>query len=198
MWEHAAPAGPEWHASYKGVTVDAEGTIYVVGAGQHTGDPTWRLLLEALAMDGTPLWQVEAASPVHMRVEPSGIVVTSGGMLVVAGAESHENTGFTDDPGLAAFDTTGALLWWKTWPAPELWNTSVGRIAALPNFGGVVVAWGHSQEDIRRTRVARYDTEGEVLWEIESDSQTHPLDAALGPDKVFYVLEGRSVRSYLP
>ncbi|MDC0666855.1 PQQ-binding-like beta-propeller repeat protein [Nannocystis radixulma] len=203
VWEHAGPAGPEWQAGYKGVAIDTDETIYAVGAGQHMGDPKWLLLVEAFTADGTQLWQTEAASPVNLRVAPSGIVVTDEGMLLVAGAESDSNGLFTDDPGLAAFDTTGAPLWWKTWSAPMFWNTSGGHIAALPG-GGALVAWGHSQEDMNRTRVARYDAEGETLWELESDSATHPLDAvlgpdeALGPDTVFYVLEGRSVRPYRP
>lgn len=197
QWEHAAPASPEWHAWYKGVAIDPDGTIYVVGAGQHMDEPTRPLLLEALAEDGAPLWQIEAASPIHKRAEPSGIVVTVDGMLVVAGTESDTSVEFSGEPGLIAFDKTGANLWWRNLPAPMFWTTWAGWIAAAPG-GGVLVAWGTSQEDISRTRIARYNGDGEALWEIESDSQAGPRDAGLGPEEVFYVLEGSSVRPYLP
>ncbi|WP_434417130.1 hypothetical protein [Nannocystis pusilla] len=88
QWEHAAPAGPESHFGYAGVTVDASGTIYAVGHGQHMGDPKWRLLLAALAGDGAPLWQTEMPAPMKLRVRPTGIVVTDDEMLLVVETES--------------------------------------------------------------------------------------------------------------
>jgi cysteine-rich repeat protein len=197
VWEHPAPAGPDSQVSYKAVAVDADGTFYVAGSSQHMGDAQWRLLLAALAGDGTPQWQTETPARLHLRVAPSGIVVTEEGTLMVAAIESDSSLEFGGEPGLAAFDPAGGLLLWKTLESPQFWNTWAGRIAAAPG-GGALVAWGMSQEDISRTLVARYDEDGEALWEIESDSQTGPRDAGLGPDERFYVLEGESVRPYLP
>ncbi|PCC67955.1 Myxococcus cysteine-rich repeat-containing protein [Nannocystis exedens] len=197
QWEHAAPAGPEWHVGYRAVAIDPSGTIYVAGISQHMGDAKRRLLLAALAGDGTPQWQTETPAPLHLRVAPSGIVVTEDGTLLVAETESDTDVEFAGEPGLVAFDAAGGLLWWKTLSSPQFWNTWAGRIAAAPG-GGALVAWGMSQEDISRTLVARYDEDGEALWEIVSDSQTGPRDAGLGADGRFYVLEGGSVRPYLP
>jgi cysteine-rich repeat protein len=197
VWEHAAPASPEWLVRYSGVTVAGDGTIYVAGFGRPMGDGPRRLVVEALAADGTPLWQTEEPSPAHGNLATSGIGLTAEGVLIVAMAEEDGSLLTGGDPALAGLDTDGALLWWQSWQLPSQWEVAGGLVVAAPG-GGALVAWDEGQEDIARTRVTRFNADGDTMWELQSDGQETPRDAALGPDDLLYVLEGREVRPYLP
>lgn len=196
LWQHAAPTADEWRLWYTGITVDSDGSIYATGHGGPADGSFKHLVLESFSADGAALWQVELPSAKYPQATPSGITITSQGALVVAITQGADGWA-GEESALAAFDTTGALLWWRDLPTKKNWYPYAGPIVAAPN-GGVFVVWSDSiNEDDVHDRVARYGANGEQLWAIDPASR-YAVDAAFGPDGLLYVLQDQEVRRYVP
>lgn len=196
LWEHAAPIADEWRSIYTGVVVDDGGTIYATGYGEPADGSFHHLILESFSGDGAPLWQVALPAPGgYAHVVPSkSLALTTQGALVVAMKQVDQ--GNLLESALAAFDTSGALLWWRDQPKAHYYETPE-LIVAAPN-GGVFVGWSHGDgEDQGHGRLARYSAAGEVLWSIDPAGD-YLHDAAFGPDDLLYVLQGQEVHRYVP
>lgn len=196
LWEHAAPIADEWRLVYTGVVVDDGGTVYATGHGGPADRSFHHLVLGSFSGDGAPLWQVELPAPrgyVHVIPSNSLALTTQGALVVALGL--NDQMGPAQGSALAAFDTTGALLWWRDQPMTHAYENSQVIVAA-PN-GGVVVGWSHSNEDQSHGRLARYSAAGEVLWSIDP-SGDYLRDVAFGPDDLLYVLQNQEVHRYAP
>lgn len=196
LWKDEALQGPAQATTYAGAAVDAAGKVYV--AGTRSGPGFHHLIVRSFAAEGGLLWEEQAASPLAPVFQPSDLVLTGDDVLVVAMAQFDEQKAPLDALGLAAFDTTGQSLWWKSWTASKPGAAQPHRLVAVDD-GGVYVAGGMAMggEPIA-TLVARFDAEGEKVWANVVEGGDPGLDALLGVDDLLYVLMPHEIGAFLP
>jgi uncharacterized delta-60 repeat protein len=156
----ATYGGPSHH-DFADIDVDSTGNIYVAGGTKSYGVGGNDVLLQKRDSSGTILWEKTYGGAVddfcwEMQVD-------SGGNIYLEGYTNSSGAG-DDDELLLKLDTSGNILWQKTWGTAYM---DLPSGLALDNFGNVYVTgstigFGPGDED---TFLLKYDADGSLLWQ---------------------------------
>lgn len=106
-----APGEPAWSRfdtadSARGVAIDGEGNIVVVGGGMDF--PTSSTWLRKLAPDGSELWSTAPSSGAASGEQALALAIDSRDRIVLVG---YGDAGLSEDPWIAKLDPDGQPLW---------------------------------------------------------------------------------------
>jgi cysteine-rich repeat protein len=200
VWEREEPPQEDFYVFYSGLTLDDDGNIYVAASRRSWGNQETSVMLQALTGDGALVWTKLHAPPDTVSVYPGDLVWTPDDRLV-AGVDRRalDTYQLLDQFSLAAFDTTGAELWWQTWGVEAGSGLSVGRLIANNDGGVHALARQISAGDqkIIASLATRFDATGALVWS-QLTPGANSLDALHGPDGLLYVLSTDAVLVHLP
>lgn len=181
------PAGTErWTVpAYDCVTVDDHGRIYAAGT-RFVGDYHEYVVVHAFDANGGIRWQSEL-NVANRDTDVPRVAVTPAGTLFVV-MENREEAGERRSiASAAAFDTDGALRWWREMPLTDDADRHTPRFVVAAPRDGFFVAWEHHVESGSSSELLRYNAEGTPLYAVELSRGLQKFTR--GPDGRYYSLE---------
>lgn len=149
-----------------GVVTDSNGNLYISGATRGTpgqgGSSAWLIKYDN---QGNLLWnqQLEASG----AEDSAGIAIDNSGNLYLSGVTDGEFGDGDSDAWIAKYDTEGNLLWDRQLGSPEYDYSQVVTTDSNGNVylsGGTNGAIDGSNAGENDAWVAKYDTDGNLLW----------------------------------
>ena len=143
----------------EGVAVDRSGSIYVIGRSSSYAGHLNVLLLK-FDSNGNMLWQKTWGGTFDNFGR--GVAVDGSGNIYVTG--DTDSFGFSRDVFLLKFNSTGSLLWQKTWGGTSY---DLGEGVAVDSLGNIYVtgttwSFGAGGADIL---LLKFDTSGALVWQ---------------------------------
>lgn len=160
-WVHTW-GGSDWDAG-EAITVDASGNIYVAGYSYSFGAGNKDIVVLKYSLTGNLLWQKTWGSDDWDSCD--AITADSSGNIYVTGSSYSFRTDNRDTVLLVLkYDTTGNLLWQKTWGGD---NVDFGfGISADENENVYVTGWTESfGAGGRDVIILKYNSLGDLLWQ---------------------------------
>ena len=150
----------------RGVAIDSSGNVYTTGytfsfGPGHPGRSALTLL--KYNQTGTLIWQKIWSGSGNGTDSGSGVAVDSSGSIYVTGATTSFGAGL-DDVLLLKFDSSGSLLWQKTWGGS---GNDLGQGVALDSSGNAYVS-GFSTSfgtNIALAVLLKFSPSGNLLWQ---------------------------------
>jgi cysteine-rich repeat protein len=158
------------------VAVDAAQLVYVAGYEnvELQGNDVW---VRKLAADGAPVWTRGYNGATSGTDVVYAATLTAAGDLLVAGSHAVEGQGL--DVWLRKYDPAGTTLWTRT-HAGAAGKADNGRAIAETSDGYIYVAGDENVElEGANAWLARYDADGNLLWERK-------YNGAASLDDIFY------------
>jgi len=151
--------GSSTYEAGQGVAVDASGNSYVTGLNG-TGVPgSANIIILKFDSTGLLLWQKTWGT--SSEDQTGGVALDSTGNVYVAGYASSGAGG--QDFVLLKFDSSGGLLWQKTWGGPSedrSWSVAVDSSGSIYATGGTA-SFGAGGRDVV---LLKFDSSGTLLW----------------------------------
>lgn len=113
-WMRTFNGAANWHDQARGLALDPNGILYVVGNTPGPGSYAQVLLLAYDTRSGRLLRTVQYSSGPMASEHGASVAVDGGGNVYVAGG----TTGDGGDALVLAFDSRGTLLWHRVWDGP--------------------------------------------------------------------------------
>lgn len=173
LWlrKYAADGAVLWtqtHAGTSGLTdqgravvVDVAETVYAAGYS-HEVMADNDIVVRKHAADGSPLWTETYAGAAMKSDIASAAALTATGELVVGGATAVIDAG--NDTWLRKYDSTGAVLWTRTYDGAAGSNDATQAVAVTPD--GYIYAGGYEAAAGEGNNIwlGKYDADGNLLW----------------------------------
>ncbi len=144
----------------KGVAVDVSGNIYVTGQTTSFGAGGIDVMLLKFNSSGSLQWQKTWGG--SSGESGFGVAVDASGNIYVTGEE--KSFGFYGDVFLLKFNSTGSLLWQKTWGGNAEstgWGVAVDSSGYVYLTGGTRI-FGAGVNDIL---LLKFDSSGGIQWQ---------------------------------
>lgn len=158
-WAHTWEAGV--YGAATGVGVDSSGSACVVGYSQLPVPKHYEAVALKYSFEGELFWERTWGGPTDDFAE--AVAVDQYGSTYVAGRTASFGAG-ASDCFLLKYDSSGELLWQKTWGGPQ---NDRGYGVALDETGDLYVAgstgsYGAGKSDVL---LLKYDINGNLLWQ---------------------------------
>ena len=146
-----------------GVAVDSSGNKYVTGYTNSfgPGNPKSAVLLLKYGSSGVLLWQRIWSGSGNGSDVGSGVALDASGNIYVTGYTSSFGAG-GDDVLLLKFNSTGSLLWQKTWGGI---NSDLGIGVVLDASGNIYVSGFTGSFGSGKVVLLKFDSTGSLLWQ---------------------------------
>ena len=143
-----------------GIALDASGNVYITGTTTSYGAGYEDVLLLKYNSSGNLLWYKTWGG--YNYDYGRGIAVDGSGNAFITGSTDSYGTG-NNNVFLLKYDSSGNLLWYKTWGSSE---NAGGSGIALDSSGNIFItgstySYGAGNRD---TLVLKYDSSGSLLW----------------------------------
>ena len=147
----------------RGIAVDADDNVYVVGIVQSQGAGGFDLLIAKYNTSGTIQWQRSLGGA--STDEGYGIAVDADGNVYVSGYTSSAGGAGSVDLFLAKYNTSGTIQWQRSLGGA---NIDTGYGIAVDASGNAYVT---GSRDVGGTGVliAKYNTSGTIQWQRSLD-----------------------------
>ncbi|MFX1366712.1 MAG: SBBP repeat-containing protein, partial [Promethearchaeota archaeon] len=151
--------GGIWEGKGSGIAIDTLGNVFITGYTDSYGAGDDVLVLK-YDSDGNLLWYKTWGGSEDDTGE--GIVVDSSGSVFIIGTTYSYGVG-SHDVFLLKYDSSGNLLWDKTWGGSD---SDFGNGIAVDNSGNAFItghtySYGTGRGDIF---LSKYDSDGNLLW----------------------------------
>jgi hypothetical protein len=166
------------------VATSADGGFYVVGitdsfAVDQFGNPSARIFVVKFAADGSLAWQRAWNGTTIRGLGRPDVAVSSDGSAYVTGVTADNG----NDAVLLKFDTSGTLLWERTWGGTSSDESLAVATASDGSayIAGTATSFGPSSAGLF---VVKFDSAGNLVWERMFDDAAGNA-VAVGPDGVY-------------
>jgi PKD repeat protein len=149
------------HHDFTDIDVDSSGAIYITGGTQSFGAGGTDVIVQKMDSFGTILWEKAYGGTLNescweLQLDSVGNIYLAGDTKSFGASEG--------DSLLLKLDTSGNMLWQKTWGTPYL---DAGSGLALDGYGnvyitGYTIGFGPGDED---AFLLKYNTDGSLLWQ---------------------------------
>lgn len=147
----------------KGVALDSSGNIYVTGYTSIPGGPT--VILLKVSSAGSLIWQKTWRGQGGEYDSGDGIAVGLSGEVYVTGAACGSGScAVPDEVLLLKFNSTGSLIWQKTWGGVTV---GYGGGVALDSTGNIYVT-GQTyvyNSGYHNVLILKFDSSGGLIWQ---------------------------------
>jgi hypothetical protein len=192
LWEVHYAAAPKYRLDPRGISVDVEGNVYIVGQydrdklyeppeerdNSRLDEPDeWQADSVTIKYDtlGKEVWANRYGQAQNLMFEPSNIAVDGAGHIYVTGVAwigSYGPPKFTT----LKYDADGKQLWVSVWPSgeEETGRLNSARVVNVQVAGdGCVVAGSSRKEDEYSGMVTiKYDAGGKAEWVADYPTST--------------------------
>lgn len=161
--------GPNEDGAASGLVLDPAGYLYIAGStasygagGSCSGFPCYDIVLLKLDTSGNVVWQRTWGGG-GQDDTAGAIAEDSSGNIYVAGSTAGSGAGGYDVV-LLKFNSTGSLLWQKTWGGS---NDEFARSVALDSSGNIYVSAYTSSFTLGLIDAAllKFDSSGNLVWQ---------------------------------
>jgi len=167
-----------------GIAVDASGNSVAVGyefwVAGHMND--W--CINKYDRDGNLLWHRTYSNPSNFDATAYGVAADASGNIVVVGIELRNDLGQSYNWLIRKYDMDGALLWSRSYTAPNVCCSMDDAFAVATDASGNVIVAGDSDQkkmgESFNALVRKYDPAGSLLWERYYNDRNNGEDAAFG------------------
>ncbi len=167
------------------VATSADGSSYVVGitdsfAIDQFGNPSARIFVVKFAADGSLSWQRVWNGTTIRGLGRPDVAVTSDGSAYVTGVTADNG----NDAVLLKFDSSGTLLWERTWGGTASDESLAVATASDGSayIAGTATSFGPSSAGLF---VVKFDSAGNLVWQTMSDGAAGNA-VAVAPDGSVY------------
>jgi hypothetical protein len=165
LWSHVFNGPGNWHDQARGIALGPGGVVWVTGNTPGPGSYANVLLLEYDAVSGTLLDSVQYSSAPFTSEHGASVVTDALGDVYVGGG----TVGDGGDGLILKFDSSGQLLWKRTWDGPAaapFSGDSVQEVLLAPDGDLLVMIHGVMSTLHPDYVVVKYDAgSGATLWE---------------------------------
>ncbi len=167
------------------VATSADGSSYVVGitdsfAVDQFGNPSARIFAVKFAADGSLTWQRVWNGTTIRGLGRPDVAVSVDGSVYVTGVTADNG----NDAVLLKFDTSGTLLWERTWGGTSSDESLAVATASDGSayIAGTATSFGPSSSGLF---VVKFDSAGNLVWQTMSDGAAGNA-VAVAPDGSVY------------
>jgi len=161
LWERIYNIPGTAYGVAKGITVDSLDHVYMVG-GAYNASSVFKL-----DPDGNILWHKDIEKISYGA--PYSIFVDFHGDVIVNGSRTHTGS----DPWIVKLDADGNVLWDKC-------SDLFGKYLVLDEDGNIYTLQSTGSHQRYRTRVAKFDTNADLIWEKLYDGSMYSSSIAYG------------------
>ncbi len=163
------------YLSPKGVSVDSDGNVYITGTSQPVNNSSSSTIVTVKYNSaGVQQWVRNFVGTAQGYDYPVGIVAQSSGIYVAGGTQS---AGTNDDYLLIKYDSTGGVVWQRTYDNASNSSDYAQAMSMRPN--GEIYIIGYSYGSYFAVVTVGYDTAGDIVRRIEGQYPETPVGLAV-------------------